>query len=318
MSVPIISVIICSHNPRADYLQRTLQALQQQTLPMTAWELLLVDNGSESPLSQTINLSWHGAARHLHEPRLGLTFARLRGIRAAAGKTLVFLDDDNIADPNYLEQVVRIGESHFWLGAWGGQITPEFESTPPDWTRPYWCYLALRDIERDVWSNRLDFASAPCGAGLCVRMNVAVAYAESVDKNPLRQMLDRRGTKLNSGGDSDLAFTACDLGKGVGLFKELRLKHLIPPSRLKPEYLANLLEGISYSTIVVEFVHGKAPKEPPKSFARRLFEWYLRRRMNPRERLLHDAYEKGRRTAVEELAGRAVPLSQLHKEEGVF
>jgi len=37
-----VSVIICTHNPRPDYLQRVLDALKAQTLPKENWELLLM------------------------------------------------------------------------------------------------------------------------------------------------------------------------------------------------------------------------------------------------------------------------------------
>jgi glycosyltransferase involved in cell wall biosynthesis len=43
----LISAVICTHNPRRDYLERTLQALKSQTLPLPDWELVIVDNASE-------------------------------------------------------------------------------------------------------------------------------------------------------------------------------------------------------------------------------------------------------------------------------
>ena len=47
-----ISVIICSHNPRVDFLLRTLDSLRQQTLSLQNWELLLVDNASSQSLAE--------------------------------------------------------------------------------------------------------------------------------------------------------------------------------------------------------------------------------------------------------------------------
>ena len=91
-----ISVIICSHNPRPEYLRRTLEALKAQTLPTKDWELLLVDNASKEPLAGRFDLSWHPNARHVRENELGLTTARLRGIREAHSDLLVFVDDDNV------------------------------------------------------------------------------------------------------------------------------------------------------------------------------------------------------------------------------
>lgn len=33
-----LSVIICTHNPKAEYLQRVLDGLAAQTLPMSQWD----------------------------------------------------------------------------------------------------------------------------------------------------------------------------------------------------------------------------------------------------------------------------------------
>lgn len=53
---PNLSVIICAHNPRRNYLNKVLKALSQ-TLLLEKWELLLVDNASEKLLSTEIDLS---------------------------------------------------------------------------------------------------------------------------------------------------------------------------------------------------------------------------------------------------------------------
>src|SRR5688500_17806279 len=85
-----ISVIICAHNPRPQYLRRVLQALREQTLPTDEWELLLVDNASGEPLANWADLTWHPQARHIREMTLGIAFARSRGIRVASAPLLVF------------------------------------------------------------------------------------------------------------------------------------------------------------------------------------------------------------------------------------
>ena len=93
---PDISVVICSHNPKPAYIDRVLAALKAQTLPLVDWELLLVDNASEPPLAETIDLSWHPRARHILEPELGVVFARFRGLKESQGAISVFVDDDNV------------------------------------------------------------------------------------------------------------------------------------------------------------------------------------------------------------------------------
>src|ERR1700746_4111324 len=100
------SVVICSHNPRPQYLRRVLDALRNQTLPKERWELLLVDNASTDSLATAWDLSWHRLGRHIRERELGIARARLRGIKATQTELIVFVDDDNVLAPDYLSEAI--------------------------------------------------------------------------------------------------------------------------------------------------------------------------------------------------------------------
>ncbi|MCM3874602.1 MAG: glycosyltransferase [Pyrinomonadaceae bacterium] len=268
--VPRLSVITCAHNPRSDYLQEVIGALKNQTLPQSRWEYLLIDNLSKEQLARRVDLSWHSSARHIREEKLGLTHARLRGIREAAGDILVFVDDDNVLDADYLEQVVLVAEEWPRLGVWAGQNRPGFESNPPDWTRQYWSRLVIREFDSDRWSNQPSQADTmPCGAGMAVRKSVADYYAGLHDKGKRNIIMDRTGDSLVSGGDSDLAICACDCGLGMGLFASLKLTHLIPASRLTEDYLAGLLEGLAYSGILLNSFRSSTGSLSGKSSGRK-------------------------------------------------
>jgi glycosyltransferase involved in cell wall biosynthesis len=296
---PKLSVIICTHNPRRDYLDKVLQALKSQTLSMEQWELLLVDNASDEPLCSEIDLSWHFNSRHIREEQLGLTPARLRGIKEAEAETLVFVDDDNVLDLDYLEVALHISKNWPILGAWGGQIRPEFEETPPDWTKPYWDRLAIREFEQDVWSNIGE--AVPYGAGICVRKVVAEKYAELLHDNPVRLKLDRKGKLLFSAGDLDLALTSRDVGLGTGLFVRLKVAHLMPAYRLQEEYLARLIEANTYSCIMLHYFRGKTPESRNLSWLRKLVESYRVWRMEPRQRRFYQAWRRGQSLGIKEI-----------------
>jgi glycosyltransferase involved in cell wall biosynthesis len=292
-----LSVIICTHNPRADYFGRCLAALQAQTLPAAQWELVVVDNLSDEPLAERLDLGWHAGARLVREEKLGLTPARLRGIREAAGKVLVFVDDDNVLDPDYLATALRIAGERPFLGSWSGQCLPSFEQAPEAWTERYWGTLCIRRFEREVWSNlpRLP-ATMPAGAGLCARRAVAQRYLELHDAGVRRFQLDRTGGSLMSGGDNDLAACACDLGLGMGLMPELKLQHLIPPQRLTADYIERLVEGIEFSSVVLDASRGLAG--PPRSRLGRAVDFLRVARLRaPHNRILAAAY-RGRDRAA--------------------
>lgn len=248
-----LSVITCSHNPRADYLTLVNDALKNQTLDKQCWEYLLIDNASAEPLARRIDLSWHPNARHIREEKLGLTPARLRGIQEAIAEMLVFVDDDNVLDAEYLEQVLRLAALWPTLGAFGGQVRPRFEKEPPEWTRQYWKRLAIREFDQDKWSNIPCLEdTTPNGAGLCVRQRVAAEYVAYHANSKRKFVLDRAGTGLLSAGDLDLAATACDIGLGNGLFTSLKLTHLVPRERVEENYLLRLTEAQSFSGVVLK------------------------------------------------------------------
>jgi glycosyltransferase involved in cell wall biosynthesis len=240
-----LSVIICTHNPRQDFLQRTLQALEAQTLPKSEWELLIIDNASKEPVAANWDLSWHPHARHIRENEVGLTFARLCGIKESQAPVLVFVDDDNLLKVDYLEVALNTMKGNQLLGVLGaGRILPEFETPPLAETLPFVDNLALRDMSRPVYSNEMRFTPAlPYGAGMCVLKRIALLYAESCGSQSAPTTLGRSGKSLLSGEDIDLALHACREDMLAGVIPELELMHLIPAFRLKPDYLVKLISG---------------------------------------------------------------------------
>jgi glycosyltransferase involved in cell wall biosynthesis len=257
MRIPKASVVICTHNPRPHYLTRVLEALKAQTLPTDQWELLLIDNKSKDALAEAVDLSWHPQGRHVREEELGLTPARLRGIAESRGEVIVFVDDDNVLEPNYLVEAVRIGEAYPFLGAWGGNIDVEFEVKPPDWVLRYRAHFAYRHFEVLRWSNVVtDIDSQPYGAGMCLRAAVCNDYAKNIAGDRFRRSLDRKGTNLLAGGDLDLVITAAQRSLGWGNFPSLNMLHLIPQARTEERYMLRLREEVCMSNAIIASLNG--------------------------------------------------------------
>jgi len=253
-----LSVIICCHNPRIDYLARVLEALKAQTFSTDSWELLVVDNASESFVAASHNISWHPNARHVREENLGLTCARLRGIAESSADLVVFVDDDNVLGPDYLATAVWLLQNHPWLGAIGGQILPEYEVPPPEWLTRYERLLAIRYLKRARWSNAVDdWDSQPWGAGMVVRRSVCEIYVKNLSKGFDRRALDRKGTRLTSAGDIDLILGCLDVGLGFGTFPELVVTHLISARRMTQEYVVKLTRALVTSNLMLSHLRGE-------------------------------------------------------------
>lgn len=255
-----VTVIICTRNPRPVVFERVFGRLAEQTLPADRRETIVVDNGSKPPVAFAATQGL-GDVRTVTEPVTGLTAARLRGIAEARGELLVFVDDDNLLAPDYLEQAVGIAEGFPQIGAFGGRISPEFEADEPDWLRPFRSHLALADFVRDEWSNLAgDGAVIPCGAGLCVRRPLAERWAAGVAADPRRLGLGRSGTRMLSCEDTDLVLSCTDAGWGTGRFRSLHLTHVIPAGRLAFNYQKRLAADIGYSYGRLRAIRGESSR----------------------------------------------------------
>lgn len=305
MSAPSISVIICTYNPRADYLARTLDGLKAQTLPKSEWEFLLIDNNSKEPLAGRVDLAWHPQGRVVREEKLGLTHARIRGFVEARAPLIIYVDDDNILAPDYVATARAIAEKHPFLGAFGGTIVPEFEAQPAPELEFFLPALALRTVHERRWTN-FDGAYEPFGAGMCLRRECMQAFLDWAKEQPALLGLDRTGKSLISCGDNAIARSAKRVGLGWGLFPELKLVHLISAGRVKRDYLERLVEGIvasSHLLLALEYGPNCTPKQSRKREIFHRFVNVLEMQLSsPAIRLLKRAEKRGDKTGRELVA----------------
>src|SRR5262249_17992497 len=98
----LISVII-PHLNQEDYLRVGLEALHAQVGCKAAIEIIVVDNGSLR-LPEDVCFSWPDV-QLVSEPTPGPGPARNRGILAARGDVLAFIDADCRADPGWLAAI---------------------------------------------------------------------------------------------------------------------------------------------------------------------------------------------------------------------
>jgi len=238
-----------------------------------------VDNASDPPLSGSLDISGFPHFRIVHEPRTGLTSARLTGFSSARGKVLVLVDDDTILHPDYLEKAFHAMTTQPHLGCTGGKSIPEFEVPPDPWMAEFFNLLALRDLGeqplRAGWNQEYPLSS-PVGAGMVLRREVAETWLKTGNS----AITDRKGAELSSGGDNDIVLCALKAGWQVGYDPTLVLTHLIPASRLDTSYLERLNHGIQKSWMQVLSLHGINPWPPIPKWSvapRKLKAWFTRR-----------------------------------------
>jgi glycosyltransferase involved in cell wall biosynthesis len=243
-----LTIVLPTYNPRMDYLGRVLDSLRAQTVSADRWELLVVDNNSKPPLEGRIDLSWHPRARVLVEPTQGKMHAQIAAFRNTESDVLLIMDDDTVAAPDLIEKAIQIADGFPMLGTWSTRVELEFEDSHLVAPARLRHLLAERLIDRPSWSNDPDHApSTPWGCAMSVRRAVAEAYIEQTAANPRRLQLDPVGDQPGYGGDTDLCYTGCSIGLGMGVFPSLQITHLIPKRRSTLEYLIRNLEAHEFS-----------------------------------------------------------------------
>jgi glycosyltransferase involved in cell wall biosynthesis/cyclopropane fatty-acyl-phospholipid synthase-like methyltransferase len=106
---PLASVIICTKD-RPEMLVEAVQSVLNQTYPNV--EIVVVNDGG-TEVQQVLNpLNTKGNIVYLSHPQtLDRSAARNTGIRAARGKYIAYLDDDDIYYPNHIETLVKFLEN---------------------------------------------------------------------------------------------------------------------------------------------------------------------------------------------------------------
>ena len=99
---PQISVII-PHYEQLAALSECLLSIERQSLPRGDYEIIVVDNASPCGLN-AVAVAVGGRAQLYCEPVKGAGAARNRGVEAARGSVLAFIDADCVASPDWLRE----------------------------------------------------------------------------------------------------------------------------------------------------------------------------------------------------------------------
>ncbi|MCP9915847.1 glycosyltransferase [Cyanobium sp. ATX 6F1] len=290
-----VSVVIPTHNPHPLRFGQVLKALRQQTLPLEQWELVIVDNASSTPIELSADqANDQPFLKLIREPRLGLTTARWRGISEASAGLIVLVDDDNVLDPSYLEEVCRAFDRCPKLGAAGGKALPAYEVSPPPWFEEGAAPLGCRDLGNEEqimdgshYARQPAYPPfAPIGAGMALRRSAVDSWLATALESPVT---DRRGNSLSSAGDCDLVLHVLESGWSVGYVPSLSLTHLMAAGRVDPGYLEAISRAAYRDFIRVLDLHGLRPWSAIPGWSiplRALKAWFSYRVWSgPRERL---------------------------------
>ncbi len=177
--MPLVSVIVPTHN-RCLLLGHTLRSvLAQRAVEL---QVIVVDDGSSDATAQTVAGFADPRVVLLRNPHpLGVSHARNRGIAAADGDWIAFLDDDDLWAPDKLaSQLAAVsGVARYWACGGAVTITGALRIVAGGPPRPAEAIVAELPVRNMV----------PAGASNVVAYRAALAEAGRFDPR-LRHMAD--------------------------------------------------------------------------------------------------------------------------------
>ena len=227
-TLPIpISIVICTHN-RAGLFSRAVESALAQTLGRERFEILVIDSCSTDETAGLMREKFFGLPnlRYIQEARLGVSNARNTGWMKARGKYIAYLDDDATAEPEWVEQVLKIFETaETEPGAVGGKVILNWDVPPPPWLTPGNLHAL----------GELDFSSKPiltsdCGA----LIGCNVCYPKEILRGVggFDLSLGRYGTVLLSGEEIDMNTRIVGMGKLLYYDPAIVVHHHVYADRL--------------------------------------------------------------------------------------
>ncbi len=146
------TIQLCTYN-RAHLLERVLEACFEQTVPDDDYEVVLVDDGSTDHTSRVIERAQAQARVRfivVSQSNAGLARARNAGIACARGERIIFIDDDVLPVPNFVEEHMRWHGNHPQAIVRGAVIkTHSFDALPPP-------IYSLRDFSANYfWTSNV-------------------------------------------------------------------------------------------------------------------------------------------------------------------
>jgi len=215
-----VSVVVPVFNDHGG-LSICLEALNEQTLPSSDFEIIIVDNGSDQP----VTVEYPENARVEIEIQPGSYAARNKAIATARAPIVAFTDADCIPDPGWLESGAAYLDSHPDVSSIGGPVRV-FPRDPLHRT-PAEVYEAVHGFPQEIYIAERGFAAT---ANLMVRRGVFDAVGSF-------------NADLRSGGDVEFGQRSSSAGYAMAFAGTATVRH--PARRTLDSYTKKLRRTMS-------------------------------------------------------------------------
>jgi len=229
---PFISIIIPTYN-RANLLPLTMNSFLSQDYPQDRYEIIVADNNSTDNTREVATRYFGNSAvivQYIFEKRQGVHYARNSAAKQASGDILYFTDDDMVADPALLNELVKVFNLFPDVGCATGLILPLFQKEPPAWVR------------RCLWNGYLSLTERDRPEELIVSKNDLVYSCHQAIRRDVFSKAGGFNPENTAGvwigdGETGLNIKIKSLGYKFAYTSKSIIHHIIPNSRTTLKYL---------------------------------------------------------------------------------
>ena len=239
-----ISVVIATYH-RSKELSQAIQSVIDQTISSDLYEIIIINNDPQDLQVRSIIEDIHSNPLRKQAPTLrlfdcpipGLSAARNSVLAQASGKFLCFLDDDAIAQRNWLEKIYNAFEENDQTGVIGGHIYLDPPNPRPkilhEGLERFWSHFTTRYLK---YMEVSDYMEYPWGANWCVRRSSLLAIGG------FRQQYGRKKNDFSGGEEIIAASLIKKLGFNIAIEPTAVVHHRPVASRYTFRYLWHTIQ----------------------------------------------------------------------------
>jgi glycosyltransferase involved in cell wall biosynthesis len=262
-----LSIIICSYN-RASYISDALTSLYCQSAGLNAFEVIIVDNNSTDNTKE-VYTAWrqtnnNGQFTFISETKQGASFARNTGAAIAKGQWVCFMDDDAVATPNYVENILKHIHNKPDAVGFGGRIIPKYIPSEPKWMS-YYVSSLVGNFDYAPIACAFENGKYPLESNMIVKKSV---YDQIGGFNV--NLPGVVGTLRIGGEGKELFYKILALGHIIYYDPAICVHHVVEVKKLTSEYMYRVASGIGRGEKTRTLAISKA------TYLIKVFEYFLK------------------------------------------
>lgn len=243
------TIIMCTYNGGTKISKVIDSIINQNKYEEYVKEFIIVDNNSGY---ETVNIIKENEKKSnkiicIKEERQGLAYARKKGIKSSTGEWIIFIDDDNILNENWIRNAYEYICNNDKIGAYNGAVisymTEKIDKKEQIILENVLQGLACThsSVDKINFKQKKHPYRIPFGAGLVVKGDL------------LRQLIEdgwiksvgRSKANLSSCEDTEMCLYIKRKGFKWGYNPNMIIFHMISRNRLEKGYLNRLWSGFA-------------------------------------------------------------------------